>query len=256
MKTQRLAAMLAMTAAGLGAGQSAVTHRATVTVCMESDSHGNDMRALKMAVATNGTPGMRQAEAPKPESKIQVFVYNYDGVSSQTLAQAERTANRIYLYAGIKIQWLDCPLASKDADQFPDCQVVPGPTRLALRILSQSMADRVRQTDGSFAIMANVFSHDAEQLADRNGMRRGAMLGHLAAHELGHLLLGAGSHSSRGIMHVPWCVKELELITQGLMTFTPSEAERMRTNIQAREVTSRKLGVGIQRGSRCRRAIA
>ena len=250
MKTQRLAAMLAMTAASLGAGQSAVTHRATVTVCMESDSHGNDMRALKMAVATNGTPGMRQAEAPKPESKIQVFVYNYDGVSSQTLAQAERTANRIYLYAGIKIQWLDCPLASKDADQFPDCQVVPGPTRLALRILSQSMADRVRQTDGSFgfamipedgsfAIMANVFSHDAEQLADRNGMRRGAMLGHLAAHELGHLLLGAGSHSSRGIMHVPWCVKELELITQGLMTFTPSEAERMRTNIQAREVTSR-----------------
>jgi hypothetical protein len=37
MKTQRLAAMLAMTAASLCAGQSAVTQKATVTVCMESD---------------------------------------------------------------------------------------------------------------------------------------------------------------------------------------------------------------------------
>jgi hypothetical protein len=42
MKTQRLAAVLGMTAmaaASLCAGQSAVTQRATVIVCMESDTH-------------------------------------------------------------------------------------------------------------------------------------------------------------------------------------------------------------------------
>jgi hypothetical protein len=128
MKTQRLAAMLAMTAASLCAGQSAVTQKATVMVCMESDSHGNEMRALKVGRATVGMAGMMQAEAPKPESKIQVLVYNYAGVSSETLARVERAPNRTCLYARTKIQWLDCPLASKDADQFPDCQVVPGPT--------------------------------------------------------------------------------------------------------------------------------
>lgn len=198
-----------------------------------------------MAAATVWVTGMLQAQAPKPESKIQVFVYNYAGVSSETLAQAEREADRIYLHAGIEIQWLDCPLAPKDADQFPACQVPPGPTRLALRILSQSMADRLRQADdsfgfamipedGSFARVANVFSYDAEQLANRRGMQHGAILGHLAAHELGHLLLGIGSHSSHGIMHVPWRLKELEIITQGLMMFTPTEAERMRMSIRAR----------------------
>ena len=77
MKTQRLAAMLAMTAASLCAGQSAVTQKATVTVCMESDSHGNEMRALKVGRAAVGMAGMMQAEAPKPESKIRVLVYNY-----------------------------------------------------------------------------------------------------------------------------------------------------------------------------------
>jgi hypothetical protein len=39
MKTQRLAAMAAMAVASLCAGQSAVTQKATVMVCMESDSH-------------------------------------------------------------------------------------------------------------------------------------------------------------------------------------------------------------------------
>ncbi len=96
-----------------------MTQKATVTVCMESDSHGKGIRALKMAAEAVGMAGMMQAEAPKPESKIQAFVYNHAGVSCETLAQ--RAANRTCLYAGIKIQWLDCPLASKDADQFPDC---------------------------------------------------------------------------------------------------------------------------------------
>ena len=39
MKTKRLAAMLAMAAASLCAGQSAVTQKATVTVCMDPDPH-------------------------------------------------------------------------------------------------------------------------------------------------------------------------------------------------------------------------
>jgi hypothetical protein len=65
-------------------------------------------------------------------------------------------------------------------------------------------------------------------------MRHGAILGHLVAHELGHLLLGAGSHSSHGIMQVPWHLKELDIIAQGLMVFRPQEAEGMRTNIRAR----------------------
>src|SRR5690242_13125997 len=84
------------------------------------------------------------------------------------------------------------------------------------------------------AIVANVFAYDAEQLANRRGMRQGVILGHLVAHELGHLLLGSGSHSPSGVMHVPWHLKELDIIAQGLMVFMPQQAERMRTNIRAR----------------------
>jgi len=181
----------------------------------------------------------------EPEAKITVFVYNYASLPPDVLAQTETEAARIYQLAGIEIRWLDCPLSPAEASQFPACQVPPGPARLALRILSQSMAERLRQAqdsfgfalfpdDASFATIANVFAHDAEQLANRRGMRQGMILGHLVAHELGHLLLGAGSHSSSGIMHVPWHLRELAIIAQGLMMFTPQEAERMQSNIHAR----------------------
>ena len=107
------------------------------------------------------------------------------------------------------------------------------------------MAERMRQApdcfgfalypeDGSFATVANVFAHLAKQIGNRHRMRQGVVLGHIVAHELGHLLLGAGSHSGNGIMHVPWLPKELESVAQGSMMFTAGESEKMRVNIRAR----------------------
>ena len=123
-------------------------------------------------------------------SKITVFIYNYAVVSAEVLATTEAETSRIYRHAGIEIQWLECPLSPKDAGLFPACQISGGPTRLAVRILSQSMAERLRQAedsfgfalypdDGSLAIVANVFAHDAEQLSNQRGISYGVILGHL-----------------------------------------------------------------------------
>jgi hypothetical protein len=85
-----------------------------------------------------------------------------------------------------------------------------------------------------FAAVANVFAHDAEALAQRCGMSAGVILGHIVAHEMGHLLLGVSSHSVNGIMHVPWKLKELEIIGEGRMAFMPAEAAAMQMNVRAR----------------------
>ena len=61
------------------------------------------------------------------------------------------------------------------------------------------------------------------------------ILGHLMAHELGHLLLGEAGHpAGSGIMHVPWQTKELEQIKQGVMSFLPEQAQRIRAQVFAR----------------------
>jgi hypothetical protein len=181
----------------------------------------------------------------RPPESITVFVYNYAATSSDDLAKTKAEAGRIYRHSGVEIEWLDCPLSPTEAARFPACQVPPGPTRLAVRILPQAMAERMQRTrdcfgfalypeDGSFAIVANVFADLAGQIAGRHGIRPGAILGHIVAHELGHLLLGAGSHSGSGIMHVPWLAQELERVAQGTMKFTAGESRKMRANVEAR----------------------
>ena len=192
-----------------------------------------------------GLVGTLPAQSPRPESKIQVFVYNYAGVSPKTLARAEREAARIYSRTGIETEWLDCPLTPVEAAQFPACQLLPSPARLALRLLSRPMAERIGLSqatfgsallpeDGGFGMTAQVCAHCCEELAKGNEALHAAVLGHVMAHELGHLLLGIGSHGATGLMHVPWHHKELENVAQGSLLFTSSEGEKMRRQVSAR----------------------
>lgn len=186
-----------------------------------------------------------QAEAPMPESKIQVFVYNYAGVSAETLARAEREATRIYSRTGIETEWLDCPLTPDEAAQYPACQLPVSPARLALRVLSRSMAGRIGLSqatfgsallpeEGGYGMIAQVCAHCCEELAKGSEALHAAILGHVMAHELGHLLLGAGSHGATGLMHVPWHKRELESLAQGSLVFTSWEGDTMRRQVLTR----------------------
>lgn len=177
--------------------------------------------------------------------KVEVLIYNYAGVSAETLARAEREAARIYDRAGIETEWLDCPLTSEVAARYPACQLPVSPTRPILRILSRSMAGRIGLTqtafgsallpeDGGFAMTAQVCAHCAEELAKGGKAMHAVILGHLMAHELGHLLLGVGSHSLTGLMHVRWQTRDLESAAQGSLLFTSREAGTMRRQVSAR----------------------
>jgi hypothetical protein len=88
--------------------------------------------------------------------------------------------------------------------------------------------------DGGFGMTAQVCAHCCEELAKGSESLHAAILGHVMAHEIGHLLLGIGSHGPTGLMHVPWRHKELESVAQGTLLFTPSEGEKMRRQVAAR----------------------
>jgi hypothetical protein len=54
------------------------------------------------------------------------------------------------------------------------------------------------------------------------------------AHELGHLLLGAYSHSNRGVMGARWSGTDLLLAGQRGLSFSASEEKLLRTVLTAR----------------------
>jgi hypothetical protein len=57
------------------------------------------------------------------------------------------------------------------------------------------------------------------------------LLGAVAAHELGHLLLGSKSHSQVGIMTPVWRSESLRQIGMGTLLFTPQQSRLMKNRI-------------------------
>ena len=88
-------------------------------------------------------------------------------------------------------------------------------------------------TTGGFGYMAYIFYHRVAELCGRQ-YPKAPVLGHMIAHELGHLLLGLSSHSRAGIMRVPWRSKDLQIACQNGMRFTKQQSNRIRANVQRR----------------------
>ena len=103
---------------------------------------------------------------------------------------------------------------------------VPGPRdRFGFAMLSKKQL---------FPYVANVFFHRIHDLANGRVTFWPTLLGHTMAHEMGHLLLGQGNHSRKGIMAVEWSEKDLQRATQGSLRFNSRQAEKIQAQVQRR----------------------
>jgi len=75
-----------------------------------------------------------------------------------------------------------------------------------------------------------VFYDRIQQLAEKRKLAR-TLLGHVLAHEIGHLLMRSTSHSISGIMSGRWTGDELRRISEGTMPFTALESNVMRDRL-------------------------
>jgi hypothetical protein len=202
-----------------------------------------------------GLPGMPDAIAANPAGGslgIAVRVYNYANVPQDTLVEAKREASRLLRLEEIEIAWFDCARNPAEAPDYPACeQISGGPTVVSTVILSRSMARRypvnrsafgfaLAASKNGFAERAHIFFHRAEDLAARKdalGDERfpslAVILGHVIAHEIGHLLIG-WNHWPTGLMRAEWRKPELRNIGQGKLGFTPRQGELARAGVLGR----------------------
>ena len=175
-----------------------------------------------------------------------IHVRNYANVDSKTLAQAEKVASEIFHHAGVGVEWdhqaIEIPLEIKP--EGADTRQFFGLSHLWLNIYTQAMTEALRLPDKVMGVAPGrgpdrqtvyVFYDYLEALAERQvlAMRkgditlpasRGQLLGHMIAHEFGHLLLNQPSHSPVGIMRGDWDLKDLQDAAYGTLNFTPSQA--------------------------------
>jgi hypothetical protein len=182
-------------------------------------------------------------------TRITVQVQSYLLVPSKTLSRAEELASDILLQAGVHVSWLDCDATVPLVERRRDCAQPPGPTDFILILADkiQALSPELPEStlglalvppDNGHGYVAYISYWQAKKIARKKSIAVDRVLALGAAHELGHLLLGEGAHSSTGIMKVWWNGDEVKPGSGWNMLFTPQQARHMQSNLQLRRVGS------------------
>ena len=168
-------------------------------------------------------------ESPVRSITLMVLVDNRAGVPAKILEKAREDAERVFQDMKIAIVWLepgDARLGTPDV--FTSVDVV--------RLLPQAMTDQMNAPSlcglaEAGTRVAYVFYNRIQRVSSiRTDADTGNILGHVIAHEIGHLLLPPNAHSRFGIMQA---VLDQRLAAMNGLFFTPSQARSIRTRLGA-----------------------
>jgi hypothetical protein len=177
------------------------------------------------------------AFAKTPVCAIPITVRLFEYVNLPASARNDLTANarRVLGQAGIAVEFVECYSGGVETSG-PPCTGPFGPSDVVLRIVEPKLAAKGEQL--GYAAMTSqggayitVFINPVQQKARIGNLSNGAFLGHAVAHEIGHLLLGANSHSSAGIMRPKWRPVDEEWMVKGALLFGAAQGAKMRSTL-------------------------
>ena len=198
---------------------------------------------LKLLFALTGTLGLAAEAVHGTVSDntlgIRVRVNDYAQLSPATLSGAEREAARIIGKAGLRTDWLNCPVKSTLEVQQDPCREPLQPMDIVLRLIPEPLNNKYDDSVFGFAvipILASVYVNYAVERAKRDNaeFEIPMVLGNVIAHEIGHLLLGLNSHSGSGIMQKLWQRNQVRQAVTGNLLFTEEQGRLMLKEVQKR----------------------
>jgi hypothetical protein len=166
--------------------------------------------------------------------RVVVFVDNRATAAPWLLDLAGKEVDRIYRHAGMKLEWLT-------AQKAPDSHIGAFTVRLVVRarplwkpdassrFLMGAAPGGARECGG----IAYLFVDQALEFSKVQQTAPALVIGTVAAHEIGHLLLGDHSHSSEGMMRASWTADDWRRASSGSLLFSQRESETMRAALSA-----------------------
>ena len=176
------------------------------------------------------------AGATQPDVTLKIWVANYAQVPKRELSRAERIAGSIFHDAGVEMIWLVSPLDGMHLESKYDIR----PGNIFLTILRRAAPGTFSAHELGFAIpcpepkigcQAYISYPLVRDLARNGDVSKSEILGAAMAHEMGHILLGAG-HSCMGIMKPHWNQHDLSGVAWHQLNFMPHEAKQLHAVVQ------------------------
>ena len=150
---------------------------------------------------------------------LRVYLQDSVNVDLRTLTEAEWVTSRIFATAGIRVEWkVGDPHRNETA---------------AIRIQLDTKAESGLHTDTAGYAQPFARGTAIHVFCDRvlhTGPERlgPILLGHVMAHELGHVLEGVDRHSPTGIMKAHWTRDDYDDMLQHPLAFAPDDVRMIR----------------------------
>jgi hypothetical protein len=196
-----------------------------------------------LGIVAVGSVDLRADSVGQPRPTVRISVYNDAGVKRGTLLRAEEDAAAVFRQGGIETEWKNCGdgLVAPDGRQ---CGEAAYPERLILRIerrprglVPEAFGVAYLSENGKGAY-CDVFVEPMEELQRIHPVSLDTVLGHVAAHEIAHLLLGVHSHSANGLMRAHWDPRTIEEMKRGVLGFNLTQSAAMVERLEFARGTS------------------
>jgi len=162
-----------------------------------------------------------------PTPVIKLRSYDHAGVGNQVMEKAQRRVSFVLEKVGVNVEWV-----TDDAPQFRVLIIEQLNAIMAIGgdVFGYTPKDP-DGTPGGLAYVAyapiRIFVRTPEP--GRPRLDASDMLAYCIAHEVGHLLLPAGSHSATGIMRARWRETDFKLMATGTLWFTAEDGKLIKS---------------------------
>jgi hypothetical protein len=170
--------------------------------------------------------------------QMSVAVCNVGELRAQAIERAEAEAGYVFESMGVEIRWTNCgaEVDAADVRTRPDFVIrvrVGGHLPKAGSTSLEAMGRAFMNEDGT-GNMADVYYGAIRELTNLFPLA-GAdqLMGYTMAHELGHLLIGAG-HRPNGLMRAALSKKELEALNHRHLKFNEDEQAAILHKLRSR----------------------
>lgn len=193
--------------------------------------------SMRLAAAVLAVAGNTAAKMPKTsEFTVEVYTEFAGDVnpSGPSLIVAERTTSDLLAAAGVRLVW---HTGSARAD-------VLGPHVLQMKFIATAPPEFRTKEQAHTLATSRPFAADGTPILLFNdrvsafilsaGTRAPLVLGHVMAHEIGHMLEGFSHHSASGLMRALWTPTEVSAMFRARFPFAEEDRTLIRLGMYRR----------------------